>query len=420
MAQRQPHPAPSSGRLPTATRTWLRCAALLVVVAVCAARAQPADAIIGGQPAAPGYFGYVTFVGAAIGDGTALYCTGALVAPSVVLTAAHCAVRLTDDALPAWAFTVGTGRVDLADTATGQVLGVNSVALYPGWNEMTRQGDVALLQLSQPSTAPAIPIASDGEANAAYARGTPVIVAGWGRTSASSPPSSLLNWLALSVQSDTYCLRQFNPVYDEASMFCASQPGTSASACSGDSGGPAVAEFAPGVYKVIGVASLIVGENCTPPNLFARVTAASGWLTSQVAHLQATAPLAEEPGTGQPPGRAPSSLLPLDVEEQQPARKPPYLRTRTSEGAPGKLAKLEFWPGANSGRLRVRVRVIDRGVVVYTKVTRYFQPVPRVWTLGWRVPRTLDHSVRFCMSATLLASDQTSAPSCSALRIKRR
>ena len=419
MAQQHPHPAPAIGRLPSASRTWLRCAALVVLVVVCATRAEPADAIIGGQPAAPGYFGYVTFVGASIGGGTALYCTGALVAPSVVLTAAHCAVRLTDEALPAWAFTVGTGRVDLTDTATGQVVGVSSVALYPGWNEITRRGDVALLQLAQPSTAPIIPIAAEGDAGWAYARGTPTIVAGWGRTGPSSPPSSVLNWLALSVQNDTYCGRQFNPVYDEASMFCASQPGTSASACSGDSGGPAVAEFAPGAYKVIGVASLIGAEGCAPPNLFARVTATAGWLTSQVAFLQATAAPALEPGQAPPPGRGPSSLLPLDAEEQQPARKPPYLRTRTSDGAPGKLAKLEFWPGANSGRLRVRVRVINRGVVVYSKVTRYFQPVPRVWTLGWPVPRTLKHSVRFCMSATLLASDQTSAPSCSTLRIKR-
>ena len=131
--------------------------------------------------------------------------------------------------------------------------------------------------------------------------------------------------------------------------------------------------------------------------------------------LQATAAgaPASEVSPPQPPQTA---LVPLGAN--QPARKPPWLRTRPSAGAPGKLAKLEFWPGANSGRLRVRVRVINRGVVVYSKVTRYFQPIPRVWTLPWRVPRKLTHSVRFCMSATLLASDQSSAPSCSTLRIK--
>jgi hypothetical protein len=62
---------------------------------------------------------------------------------------------------------------------------------------------------------------------------------------------------------------------------------------------------------------------------------------------------------------------------------------------------------------------MDRGVVLYAKTTRYFQPTPRVWALSWRIPRGLGHSVRFCMSATLLASDKTSSPSCSPLRITK-
>ena len=332
-----------------------------------------------------------------------------------MLTAAHCAVRLTDKALPSWVFTVGTGRIDLRDSASGQVLGVSSVVLYPGWNDFTRRGDIALLQLSQPSTALTMPIAGASDASWAYALGASTIIAGWGRTAQSGPPSSQLNWVDLNVQNDSFCTRQFSPTYDAASMFCASQPGTEASACAGDSGGPAVGQSPSGTYKVIGVASLQLGDTCTPPNLFARVTDVSDWLTGQIAYLQATAPPAEEPGV-EPP--APGSIALLPEEARQPsARKPPWLRTRASDGAPGKLAKLEFWPGANSGRLRVRLRVINRGVVVYSKVTRYFQPVARVWTLGWRVPRKLTHSVRFCMSATLLASDQSSVPSCSTLRI---
>lgn len=397
-------------------RACLRAAALLLVVVFCAARAQPADAIIGGQPATPGYFGYVTFVGALIGDGTALYCTGALVSPSVVLTAAHCGILLTNTALPAWAFTVGTGRVDLTDTTTGQVLGVSNVVLYPTWNEMTGRGDVALLQLAQPSTAPTVPIATASDASWAYQPDNSAIVAGWGRTSLTGALSSQLNWLDLSVQNDSYCDRQFAPLYDETSMFCASQPGTTASACNGDSGGPAVAKSPSGAYELIGVASLQVGESCSPPNLFARISAVSPWLSSQIAYLQATAPPAQDPAPAPPAPPPSTALVPDDAD--QPARKPPWLRTRTSDGAPGRLAKLEFWPGSNSGRLRVQVRVFNRGVVVYSKVTRYFQPVPRVWTLGWHVPRKLKHSVRFCMSATLLASDQTSTPSCSTLRIK--
>ena len=199
-------------------------------------------------------------------------------------------------------------------------------------------------------------------------------------------------------------------------MFCGSDPGTEFGACYGDSGAPAVSESPSGGYVITGVASLVLGESCALPNLFARVTGVSAWLAGQVAVLQATAPPAEDPPPASPGGPAAVVRVPA---AQQPARRPPYVRTRPSNGAPGRSAKLEYWPGANSGRLRVQLRVIDRGRVLYSKTTRYFQPTARVWALSWRVPRTLKHSVRFCMSATLLASDKTSPQSCSPLRITK-
>jgi hypothetical protein len=408
-------------------RRWTReirrigvCSAVLVIaVLACGATAPPADAIIGGQPAEPGYFGYIAFVGAAIGDGTAVYCTGALVAPSVVMTAAHCASLISGSAFSATAFTIGTGRLDLRDTSTGQVLGVSRVAVSPTWNPETRQGDVALLQLTQPSTAATLPIASASDAGWAYQLDSTIIVAGWGWTNPTPTASPQINWTDLSVQNEHYCARQYAAVYDSPSMFCASQPGSSAGACYGDSGAPAVAKSPSGVFEITGIASLVLGESCATPNLFTRVTSVSAWLNDEVAYLQATAPPAGSPELDpSAPPRTPASaaLVPLAVKQ---ARKPPYLRARPSTGAAGRSAKLEFWPGSNSGRLRVRVRVLDGGVVLYSKTTRYFQPTARVWALSWRVPRTLKHSVRFCMSATLLASDKSSLPSCSPLRIKQ-
>jgi hypothetical protein len=131
--------------------------------------------------------------------------------------------------------------------------------------------------------------------------------------------------------------------------------------------------------------------------------------------LQATA----APAVNPPPADTPASIAPVLVPLAANQQARPSLRTRPSAGAPGRPAKLSFWPGSNSGRLRVHVRVIDHGIEVYSKTTQYFQPTPRVWALPWRVPRTLKHSVRFCMSATLLASDKTSSPSCSPLRITK-
>jgi hypothetical protein len=390
----------------------IRAAVLAIALLACGATARPADAVIGGQPAAPGYFGYVTFVGVPVGNGMALYCTGALVAPSVVLTVAHCA-------LPVSSYVIATGLTDLGDTSAGQVLGVSSVVISPNWNPSTHRGDMALLQLSQPSTAPTMPVITPSDESWAYANGNTVLVAGWGRTNLDSTATSHLNWLDLAIQKDNYCYRQFTDTsrYDPTSMFCASDPGTTASACNGDSGAPAVSRSPSGAYAIVGVVSVMVGESCDPPNAFARVTDGSAWLLNQIAVLQATAAPAVNPVDAPKSSSNSPSLVPPTVNGA--TRKPPYLRTRRSTGAPGRSAKLEFWPGSNSGRLRVQVRVLDRGVLLYAKTTRYFQPTARVWALSWRVPRTLKHSLRFCMSATLLASDTSSSPSCSPLQIKR-
>ena len=395
--------------VPTAA---IRAAVLVLALLACGATARPAGAVIGGQPAAPGYFGYVTFVGVPVGNGMALYCTGALVAPSVVLTVAHCA-------LPVSSYVIATGLTDLGDTSGGQVLGVSSVVISPNWNPNTHRGDMALLQLSQPSTAPTMPVITPSDESWAYQNGNTVLVAGWGRTNLNSTATSHLNWLDLAIQNDNYCYRQFTDTsrYDPGSMFCASDPGTTASACNGDSGAPAVSRSPSGTYAIVGVVSVMVGESCDPPNAFARVTDGSAWLLNQIAVLQATAAPAVNPPPASPSAPNSSSLVPLAVK--QATRKPPYLKTRPSAGAAGRSAKLEFWPGSNSGRLRVQVRVLDRGRVLYSKTTRYFQPTARVWALSWRVPRTLEHSLRFCMSATLLASDKSSSPSCSPLLITK-
>jgi hypothetical protein len=405
-------------RIPFRPRARLRPVVLAaLVLAICGGSAQPADAIVGGQVAPPGTFGYVTFVGLSVGDGTAYYCTGALVAPSVVLTAAHCAVLLTTPQFPVSAFTVGTGRLDLADTTTGQVLGVSGVVISPTWSPTTNVGDLALLQLAQPSSALTMPIAPQSDEGIVNQPGTNIIIAGWGLTNATGPLPTQLHWVDLSIQSDKYCGQQFvaPQAYDPVSMFCASQPGTLAAACPGDSGAPAIVQWAPGQYEVIGVASMKVGTNCDPPDAFARITYASTWLTNEIGILQATAPPAETPTAG-----SPTQTVLLPPAAKAPKADPPSLTTRASASRPGKLAKLTFRAGTTSGRLRVHLRVLDRGVLVYSRTTRYFQPTPRAWSLAWRVPARLRHSVRFCMSAELLASDHASAPSCATLKIARR
>ena len=68
---------------------------------------------------------------------------------------------------------------------------------------------MALLQLSQPSTAPTMPVITPSDESWAYQDGNTVLVAGWGRTNLNSTATSHLNWLDLAIQNDTYCYRQF-------------------------------------------------------------------------------------------------------------------------------------------------------------------------------------------------------------------
>jgi hypothetical protein len=260
-------------------------------------------------------------------------------------------------------------------------------------------------------------VASAGDASWIYRTGAPVIVAGWGRTDPSGTGATDLNWLGMSVQDDSFCRRSFNgtnPAYDASSMFCASVPGNTAGACYGDSGGPAVGQSEGGTFEIVGVASLIFLQNCAPPDVFSRVSYSSTWLASEIALLQATAPLPLAPVFN-----APTPLLLPPPESAAPALKRPTLKTRVSTGVRGRFAKLGFVPGSQSGQqVSVRLRVFSRGALLYAKTTQYFTPTARPWFLSWLVPRRLRHPVRFCMSATLYASSLSSKTSCSTLRVQ--
>ena len=147
---------------------------------------------------------------------------------------------------------------------------------------MTRRGDVALLQLAQPSTAAVLPDRHrriDAQLGLP-GRDTPIVVAGWGWTSATAAAaSSHLNWIDLSVQDDHYCARQVASLFHSATMFCGSPAwGSAAGACYGDSGAPAVARSPSGKYVIAGVASVIWARRALHRNIFARVSALSGWL----------------------------------------------------------------------------------------------------------------------------------------------
>src|ERR1700675_4205459 len=141
-----------------ARRTY-QIAFWLSVAALALGAAQPASALVGGAPAAEDGIGrsVVTIIGS---RGT--FCSGALLAPDLVLSAAHCVMPGADY------------RIVLYDAQRQpQLRDIKRVASHPQFNVQgilahRASADVALLQLSEPlkakmpasSGAPLEPIAA--------------------------------------------------------------------------------------------------------------------------------------------------------------------------------------------------------------------------------------------------------------------
>jgi secreted trypsin-like serine protease len=114
-------------------------------------------AIVGGQDAPGGIFPSLAFIVDDLGGGSYELCSGTVIASNVVLTAGHCAEDITTGTQdPANGFAVVTGALDWTDTTTRHVSGVSQTAVYPGFDPTTGHGDAAVLELSTPTTAPAI------------------------------------------------------------------------------------------------------------------------------------------------------------------------------------------------------------------------------------------------------------------------
>lgn len=247
-------------------RSILTLAGLIVALACPAA----ASAVVGGKAVKPGAYPFA----AAIGDAKAsYYCGGTLIAPGVILTAAHC---LTER------------RVALSDlrvlVGSGNAAGVTAVVLHPKFDEQTLRYDAALLILDSATTG----VRTLSMAASSPLAGTAVSAAGWGKTSedAKTTPGRLRS-VVLKVGTTTTCSQgnMSRGRYFAPSMLCASNPGRDT--CSGDSGGPLIAT-SHGHTALVGITSF--GEGCARsghPGVYTRVSAIRAWVLAQLKLVEA-------------------------------------------------------------------------------------------------------------------------------------
>jgi secreted trypsin-like serine protease len=366
--------------------------ALVALLLPAAASASPAAtaSIVGGQAGTIEEFPSLVYVQAVESKKRGFACTGTVVAPRIVLTAAHCVENVEKGTFtPAADYAVSTGVADPSKAGPPNIFHIVANHVFPGFDPGVIHGDAAILVLDRPTTAP--PLAMAGPADAGlYAGGAEARLTGWGLTSANAKEAPAnLRMTTMLVQTPSTCkqkTKDFYKPYLPTAQACVLAANGKSGGCFGDSGGPAIGQRADGTPVQLGITST-GGPACSTkvPTVLTRVDFVAGWVSEWI--------VATESG-GPPPVVDPSAPL------------PPLLRESAEEFAVFTLDNVmgtkferasEIFGGCRKAGSRFRCEVDwfqGRNVYVATVSPFYLR---RQDTVAWDSHYRVEWAVRKCI-----------------------
>jgi secreted trypsin-like serine protease len=230
--------------------------AALVPAPATAAEPVAHSSIVHGSPVDISTYPWLGSIG---DDESPHFCAGSLVAPAILLTAAHCVTDTsTGGVIPPAPLHVVFGKSRL-DQPGGESVGVGAIVRDPEYDPGNYSHDAALLVLARPlSIAPVAlaPLATQ------LREGTRATIVGWGTTGEQEALSPQLLGATVPLWSNARCYAAYSHFvapHEPSLQLCAAKRRGGVDTCQGDSGGPLILRRS-GTVTLLGIVSF--GNGC--------------------------------------------------------------------------------------------------------------------------------------------------------------